>query len=37
MDESKVFMFPDGGTKSNDMNSLLPLLMMNSGGFGNGS
>lgn len=37
MDESKVFMFPDGGTKSNDANSLLPLLMMNSGGFGNGS
>lgn len=38
MDESKVFMFPDNGTKGNDMSSLLPLLMMNGGGgFGNGS
>lgn len=38
MDDSKVFMFPDGGTRqsSNDVNSLLPLLMCN-GGFGGGS
>uniref|UniRef100_A0AAU8MHB8 Uncharacterized protein n=1 Tax=Geladintestivirus 4 TaxID=3233136 RepID=A0AAU8MHB8_9CAUD len=36
MDDSKVFMFPDSGTKSNDVNSLLPLLMCN-GGFGGGS
>ena len=35
MDDSKIFMFPDGGTRqtSNDINSLLPLLMCN-GGFG---
>lgn len=35
MDDSKIFMFPDGGTSktSNDVNSLLPLLMCN-GGFG---
>ena len=32
MDDSKIFMFPDGGTKqTNDVNSLLPLLMMNGG------
>lgn len=39
MDDSKVFMFPDCGTKqsSSDINSLLPLLMCNGGGFGNGS
>ena len=38
MDDSKIFMFPDGGTKqSNDTSSLLPLLMCNGGGFGNGS
>lgn len=38
MDDSKVFMFPDGGTRqtSNDVSSLLPLLMCN-GGFGGGS
>lgn len=38
MDDSKVFMFPDGGTRqtSNDVNSLLPLLMCN-GGFGGGN
>lgn len=38
MDDSKIFMFPDSGTKqtSNDVNSLLPLLMCN-GSFGNGS
>jgi hypothetical protein len=37
MDDSKIFMFPDGGTHqtSNDVNSLLPLLMCN-GGFGSG-
>lgn len=37
MDDSKIFMFPDGGTSktSNDVNSLLPLLMCN-GGFGGG-
>ena len=37
MDDSKIFMFPDGGTRqtSNDVNSLLPLLMCN-GGFGSG-
>lgn len=30
MDDSKIFMFPDGGTKqTSDVNSLLPLLMMN--------
>ena len=31
MDDSKIFMFPDGGTRqtSNDVNSLLPLLMCN--------
>ena len=33
MDDSKIFMFPDGGTKqTSDVNSLLPLLMMNGGG-----
>ena len=33
MDDSKIFMFPDGGTSktSNDVNSLLPLLMCNGG------
>ena len=32
MDDSKIFMFPDRGTKqTNDVNSLLPLLMMNGG------
>lgn len=38
MDDSKVFMFPDGGTRqtSSDANSLLPLLMCN-GGFGGGN
>ena len=38
MDDSKVFMFPDGGTRqsSSDVNSLLPLLMC-SGGLGGGS
>lgn len=37
MDDSKVFMFPDSGAKqSNDVNSLLPLLMCNGEGFGNG-
>lgn len=38
MDDSKIFMFPDGGTRqtSSDINSLLPLLMCN-GGFGGGS
>lgn len=37
MDDSKVFMFPDGGTRqtSSDANSLLPLLMCNGGLFGN--
>lgn len=31
MDDSKIFMFPDGGTRqtSNDVNSLLPLLASN--------
>ena len=35
MDDSKVFMFPDAGTRqtSSDVNNLLPLLMCN-GGFG---
>jgi hypothetical protein len=39
MDDSKVFMFPDYGTRqssNNDVNTLLPLLMSN-GGFGNSS
>ena len=37
MDDSKIFMFPDGGTKqTSDFNSLLPLLMMNSGGMNGG-
>ena len=37
MDDSKVFMFPDGGTKqTNDVNSLLPLLMMSNGGMNGG-
>lgn len=38
MDDSKIFMFPDGGTRqtSSDVNSLLPLLMCN-GSFGGGS
>ena len=37
MDDSKIFMFPDGGTKqTNDVNSLLPLLMMNCGGMNGG-
>lgn len=33
MDDSKIFMFPDGGTSkaSSDVNSLLPLLMCNGG------
>ena len=37
MDDSKVFMFPDGGTKqTSDVNSLLPLLMMSNGGMNGG-
>lgn len=37
MDDSKVFMFPDCGTKqTSDVNSLLPLLMMNGGGMNGG-
>lgn len=37
MDDSKVFMFPDGGTKqTSDVNSLLPLLMMSNGSGMNG-
>lgn len=38
MDDSKIFMFPDCGTRqaSSDVNSLLPLLMCN-GGFGGGN
>ena len=38
MDDSKIFMFPDCGTSktSNDVDSLLPLLMCN-GGFGGGN
>ena len=37
MDDSKIFMFPDGGTKqTSDVNSLLPLLMMNCGGMNGG-
>lgn len=37
MDNSKVFMFPDGGTKqTSDVNSLLPLLMMSNGGMNGG-
>ena len=38
MDDSKIFMYPDGGTRqtSSDVNSLLPLLMCN-GGFGGGN
>lgn len=38
MDDSKIFMFPDGGTSktSSNVNSLLPLLMCN-GGFGGGN
>lgn len=39
MDDSKIFMFPDGGTRqtSSDVNSLLPLLMCNGGLNGSGS
>ena len=38
MDDSKIFMFPDGGTKqTSDVNSLLPLLMMNGGGMNGGA
>ena len=38
MDDSKIFMFPDAGTRqtSSDVNSLLPLLMCN-GGLGGGN
>ena len=37
MDDSKIFMFPDGGTKqTSDVNSLLPLLMMNNGSMNGG-
>lgn len=37
MDDSKVFMFPDSGTKqTSDVNSLLPLLMMSNGGMNGG-
>ena len=37
MDDCKIFMFPDGGTKeTNDVKSLLPLLMMNGGGINGG-
>ena len=37
MDDSKVFMFPDSGTKqTNDVNSLLPLLMMSNGSMNGG-
>ena len=36
MDDSKIFMFPDCGTSktSNDVNSLLPLLMCKADYFG---
>lgn len=39
MDDSKIFIFPDGGTSktSSDVNSLLPLLMCNGGFNGGGS
>ena len=39
MDDSKIFMFPDGGTRqtSSDVNSLLPLLMCNGGLNGGGN
>ena len=39
MDDSKIFMFPDGGARqtSSDVNSLLPLLMCNGGLNGGGS
>lgn len=39
MDDSKIFMFHDGGTSkaSSDVNSLLPLLMCNGGLNGGGS
>ncbi len=39
MDDSKIFMFPDGGTRqtSSDVNNLLPLLMCNGGLNGGGS
>lgn len=39
MDDSKIFMFPDGGTRqtSSDVNNLLPLLMCNGGFNGGGS
>ena len=37
MDDSKIFMFPDGGTKqTNDVNSLLPLLIMSNGNMNGG-
>ena len=37
MDDSKVFMFPDSGTKqTSEVNSLLPLLMMSNGGMNGG-
>lgn len=35
MSDSKVFMFPDGGQST--ANSMLPLMAMNGGGFGNGA
>ena len=40
MDDSKVFMFPDGNSKGNSSTSdlaTLMALMNNGGGFGNGS
>ena len=39
MDDSKVFMFPDGNSKGNSSTSdlaTLMALMNNGGGFGNG-
>lgn len=36
MEDSKIFMFPDGSKQSNDANNLLPYLMMNSNGMNGG-
>lgn len=36
MSESKVFMFPDANKGNNDVNSILPYLMMSNGGNMNG-
>ena len=37
MDDSKVFMFPDGASKNGSIDPALLMTLMNNGGFGNGN